>query len=213
MNIETVILSKLKFLMSLLIIWFVCSIDWYSAESYFLVKAVLDMIPCLASVLIVSSICNFYERDDIYGSILFVNTFCFITVQVFSKIIGTCFNKNPTAPIIIAIVYHLLFCDSMIPTHEFGKSIRRLYALNPPGLSAKHLIYKFYGNKCNEQQISSALYKYNIVDDDYDKTRHLLIFTFIIYAILSYIVLKAKVNKSLFEMKFKEITDKMRKNL
>ena len=132
----------------------------------------------------------------------------YINTRSIGHIIGICCPQNPFAFIALTIVSISVFNDILMPRKQFPQLIQNLNALNPISFISKYLYLKFYKNKCKYNQISSVLFKYQIVHDDFDKGWQILLSQLIIFKILSYLALKIRVNWTILQDKFDKIIRK-----
>ena len=187
--------------------------DWYSVDSYFLAKTILDLIPSVVIIIVVIPILNIaYERNDMWGTMYLSLGLSFLATQSIGHIIGICFDRNPTFATVWVIIFMLFFSDSLVPSDEFGSFVRRLGNLGLIAMTSKSNLYKFYGNKCGPNQVSSVLYRNNIDDKSEDWSLQMLLVNLALMRILSFLVLKIKVNMSFIELMFKRIANKIKIN-
>ena len=129
-----------------------------------------------------------------------------------SGVIGICFDRNPTFAMVFVIIFILLFSDSLVPSHEFGSFVKKFTNFDLMAMNTKYNLYKFYGNKCGPNRVSSVLYRNNIDDNSEDWSLQMLLVNLALMRILSFLVLKIKVNMSFIELMFKRITNKIKIN-
>ena len=187
--------------------------DWYSVDSYFLAKTILDLIPSVGIIIVVIPILNIaYERNDMWGTMYLSFGLSFLFSQSIGHIIGICFDRNPTFATVWVLIFKMLFSDSFLPNREFGAFVKRLTNFDIIAMNAKNNLYKFYGNKCGPNQVSSVLYRNNIDYNSKDWSLRMLLVNLALMRILSFLVLKIKVNMSFIELIFKKITNKIKIN-
>ena len=187
--------------------------DWYSVDSYFLSKTILDLIPSVVIIIVVIPIMNIaYERNDMWGTMYLLFGLSFLISQSIGHIIGICFDRNPTFAMVWILTFYMLFSDSFVPNREFGSFVKRFTNFGIVAMTTKTNLYKFYGNKCGPNQVSSVLYRNNIDDKSEDWSLQMLLVNLALMRILSFLVLKIKVNMSFIELMFKKIRTKIKIN-
>ncbi|XP_054164304.1 uncharacterized protein LOC128961998 [Oppia nitens] len=170
--------------------------NWYSTESYYLVKQLMDIVPALATTVSVVFIVDIYVNRSMTWSLAVSLTLSTLSFQSMGHIVGILFPTNATVVSIMIIPILTLTSNTIAPTASYNQFIKQLSNLSVIKQSLTYLLIAMYGfDRCPQgSHISSMLYRYSLTDGDYRRDRHLLIVQLVIYKLLTYILLKLKVN-------------------
>ena len=205
MNIE--IVSQLN--KHFLILIYIYLKEWYSTESYFIVKTTIDSVINLVIIVGFAAIVSTkYDKSDTFGSFLLVFGLSALSYQSLGQIFAIVFGEYALIASILLSSVFLIFQGVL--NRDLSEFVYNLLHLVPMKQMDSHMILLFYGgNICPENQVSSVIYKYNLVDDDFDSTTHLLIFDAIFYYILCYICLKLYVNWDSIQIQIKSFKQRL----
>ncbi|CAG2113115.1 unnamed protein product, partial [Medioppia subpectinata] len=181
---------------------------WYSVESYFMVKLLVNIIPILVTNICLSFIIDIYDRlDAMPAAIFMVITLASVAIQRICHLVSICFPRHTASAAIIICVLISITNTYFIPVYEFGPALQHLTNLSPIKVSFNYLTVYLYGRgRCpTGTHISSVLYKFQLTDEDLDKSWRLLIFQCVFYTIVSYFVLKVRVHSQSIQIKCKQL--------
>ncbi|XP_054164189.1 uncharacterized protein LOC128961900 [Oppia nitens] len=172
--------------------------NWYSTESYFLAKQLMDILPNLLTIVSIVFIVDIYERRSMTQPLLLSLTLSTLSIQSMGQIASILFQTDATVISIILIPVLFLNCYTFAPVTLYVKFIRQLSNLLVIKQTQSLLLVSLYGfDRCptnGGSHISSIMYRYSLQDSDYRRDWHLLIVQLVIYKLLTYILLKLKVN-------------------
>ncbi|CAG2112332.1 unnamed protein product [Medioppia subpectinata] len=148
---------------------------WYSVESYFMVKFLVNIIPILVTNICLSFIIDIYDRLDAMPAAIFVAiTLASVAIQRICHLVSICFPRHTASAAIIICVLISITNSFFIPVYEFGPALQHLTNLSPIKFAFKYLVVYLYGRgRCpTGTHISSVLYKFQLMDEDLDKSWH-----------------------------------------
>ena len=145
--------------------------------------------------------------EDTFSTILLVYGLVFITSKSLGHIIGILFTFNPIIGSMVMMSAISVF-GMVVSERDLSIFAKDIISLSPIRPATKHMFLFFYGRgRCSGDQVSSVMFKELFDEDDFDKTTVLLIFNMCFYYILSFLLLKIKVNWSSIRLKFNQMTE------
>ncbi|CAG2106150.1 unnamed protein product [Medioppia subpectinata] len=99
---------------------------WYSTESYFVVKSLIDTIPCVITIICLALITDIYERDSLLPVYLFVYFFSALNGQSLGHILGICFGKTATLMSMFIFPIQLILGNFFTPIKRFARPFQLL---------------------------------------------------------------------------------------
>ena len=131
--------------------------------------------------------------QDTFGEFFVVYGLCAFIYQSLGYICAIALGQYSVLGAILLTPCIILF--QCVLNRDLSKFMYQLSHLVPIKQADNHLILLLFGHKkCPDTHISSIIYRFNLVDDDYDSATHLLIFQSFLYLILCYLSLKLYVN-------------------
>ena len=175
--------------------------EWYSAETFFIVKTSLDLLIVLLAIVCYTAILDTnYRNDESFGALLLVLVLNSITFQSLGYIFGIILGEYAINGVVMAMPILILYI--LIPNRDMSDVFVRIGKIMPQTQAQKHMLIFNYGfDACPEGEISSVMYNHQFYDDQFDASTHLLIIQAGFFQLLSYISLKLKVNWDSIQIK------------
>ncbi|CAG2118656.1 unnamed protein product, partial [Medioppia subpectinata] len=146
---------------------------WYSVESYFMVKLVVNIIPIFVTNICLSFIINIYDRLDAMPAAIFMAvTLASVAIQRICHLVSICFPRHTASAAIIICVLFSLTNTNFMPVYEFGPAFQQLTNLSPiKAVFSYFQVYLYGRGRCpTATHISSVLYRNQLTDEDLDKS-------------------------------------------
>ena len=173
------------------------SLDWYSTETYFLAKIVVDiplnLIMTVGFAAILST--KFDYKDDALPTLILVYSIALIGSRFLGYITAIVFGSHSLVVSMILASLMATFSGTLLSDRGMSDSVVKITSLLMYKWFTKHLMVWLYGfGRCPEDSISSVMYKNNLTDDEFDKSTIIMGCVVLLYFILSYFCLKIKVS-------------------
>ena len=200
--------------LSLLIIANLCRSEWYSCESFFLVKVILDHIPAVTTVLIITALVSsgMYHMDGVYWALTLVMVLYGSSALSMGLVLATCCEKSLAPAFISLIIYLMIYNPAFVPYYDFDPTVQKLGVFSAPAYGIGYMLAWVYGDRCHQDQVSSLLYKYKIdPDDGVQRNFIVLLLITILFRMFCYFAIKVRVNYDLIAIKFNHLADRFRR--
>ncbi|CAG2112212.1 unnamed protein product [Medioppia subpectinata] len=93
---------------------------WYSAESFFVVKSVMDLIPLIIIVVSVVAVVDNYDKEHTYWSLLLAIGLSSMSFQSLGQMCGICFEDNGVLVSILLIPLLTSFANIVILVYDMN---------------------------------------------------------------------------------------------
>ena len=191
-------------------------LDWYSCESFFLVKLVLEQIQIILIVLMASTliVANKYKTDDMYLAVCLALFLLLSSALAGGNLLGFCLDQKLTVGLFLIILYQAIYTNLFVPSYEFDQFFQRIDKLSVCRWAFQYVMSLLYKDRCHGDQVSSILYKLKIdPEDDMSKSWFVLFLATIVWRLISYFAIKIRVNYDTIVIKFNELNDRLRKDI
>ncbi|CAG2101733.1 unnamed protein product [Medioppia subpectinata] len=119
---------------------------WYSTESFFVVKSVMDFIPFMIILASVVAVIDNYDKEYTYWSLILALSLSCLQYQSLGQICGICFEENGVLVGILLIPIAVVFSDSVILLHDLGSIAQHLSHITSSAPFIRYTRIWFYGS-------------------------------------------------------------------
>ncbi|CAG2107366.1 unnamed protein product [Medioppia subpectinata] len=145
-------------------------------ESFFVVKSVMDLIPLVIIVVSVVAVVDNYDKEHTYWSLLLAIGLSSMSFQSLGQMCGICFEDNGVLVSILLIPLVMAFSNTVIMVNDLNAFLLHISQLDMFAAAMGYIRIWFNGSdRCPEGHISYILYRYHLIDADFDKQWHLLV--------------------------------------
>ena len=171
---------------------------WYSCESFLLVKALVDLIPNVITMVLMALIGDIHYDD--FNQTLPALIIVLVLPTIFSQFLGylyaIIFEERGFVVATLTLCWLLLFSNFILSTDDVSGFIEHIFFnINPGHLGIGHLTALIFGfGRCPDGFISTPMFTYRVDDDMFNKSTLVLTYQSLSLVILTYVTLKIKMN-------------------
>ena len=185
---------------------------WYSCESFLLVKALVDIIPNVITMVVMALIgdLHYTDFDQTLPALIIILVLSSIFCQFLGYIYAIIFEERGFIVSILTVSWLILFSNFLITSREMSSLVEHIFFnINPTRWAIAHITAIIYGfGRCPDGFISYPMFTYVTDDDMFNKSTLVLTYESLFVVILSYVTLKIKMNWHLFQNTINNIKNK-----
>ena len=167
---------------------------WYSTETYYLVKFIIDLVPNITAIIISTIYIQLrYKSFDIFILFLVPNILSAISCQSVGHLLAITCGPNALMGHVLLLSLILLYCGAVTREEDLFELTKYVTMLSPAKETIIRIVTYLYGfDRCPSGQTSAIVSYMGWTDDLYDRSLYLMIFQSVFFTLLAYICLKLK---------------------